>query len=179
MAKLIPNYPLKRHFKARYPFSNVSRLDETISTDPIFANCLSIHDRFRGAQIFYGLVSHMINVAGMRKKSDFIHVYQALIRSEGAPSTLRRDNALEECSEEVIDLHRKLMIKDEFSEPHHQHQNLVEGSVISWLKTAVHMLLDRVGAPDSCWFLGLQYLADLHKLHMASCNQYDTFPKVP
>ena len=43
-------------------------------------------------------------------------------------------------------------IKDQWSEAHHRHQNLVEGCAIKWLKSAAHVLLDRTGAPESAWY---------------------------
>ena len=55
LAKTHVTYPLQRHFKARNPFSNVHRLDEVVSTDPLFANCPSLDNKFTGAQIFFGL----------------------------------------------------------------------------------------------------------------------------
>jgi hypothetical protein len=164
LAKSSIKYPLQRHFKARNPFSNVHRLDETVSTDPIFANCKSIYDNFTGAQVYYGLSSHNIQVYGIKSKGEFPQTYRDFIREEGAPSTLRRDNAKEEDSEEVKGIQRNLLVQDQFSEPHHQHQNPVEGGAIKWLKAASHRLLDRTGAPDSAWYLALKYLADIHNI---------------
>ena len=126
LAKTKITYPLSRHFKARNPFSNVHRLDEVVSTDPLFANCPSLDHGFIGAQVFFGLKSHNINLYGIKSKGEFPKVYKDFIRENGAPSTLRRDNAKEENSNAVLELHRELLIKDEFSEAHHQHQNPVE-----------------------------------------------------
>ena len=50
LAKTSITYPLQRHFKARNPFSNVYRLNEVVSTNPICANCPSIDNKFIGAQ---------------------------------------------------------------------------------------------------------------------------------
>ena len=102
LAKTSITYPLQRHFKARNPFSNVHRLDEVVSTDPIFANCPSIDNKFTGAQVYFGLQSHCINVYGFKSKGEFPKNYKDFIREHGAPSTLRRDNAKEEQSEEVL-----------------------------------------------------------------------------
>ena len=52
LAKSFLRYPMRRHCKDRNPFSNVMRLDETVSTDPIFANCPSLFHRWNCAQIF-------------------------------------------------------------------------------------------------------------------------------
>ena len=68
----------------------------------------------------------------MKSKAEIIDTYRDFIRQQGAPSTLRRDNAKEEASADVIDTHRKFAIKDQWSEPYHQHQNPVESPAIKW-----------------------------------------------
>ena len=70
MAKSFLRHPLRRHFKARNPFSNVMRMNETFSTYPVFANCLSLFHRWLCAQIFYGLKSHHIDVYGLKTKAE-------------------------------------------------------------------------------------------------------------
>src|SRR5688572_20640353 len=57
MAKMIIRYPLRRHIKSRFPHMNVTRIDETVSSDPLFANCKSIYSGYSAAQIFYGTKS--------------------------------------------------------------------------------------------------------------------------
>ena len=157
-------YPMRRHFKSRNPFANVHRLDETVSTDPIFANCKSMDNQYIGAQIFYGLKSKHIDVYGIKSKGEFPNTYRDFIREQGAPSSLRRDNAREEQSFEVIDIQRKFAVKDQWSEAYNQHQNPVEGCAIRWLKSASHQLLDQTGAPETAWYFALKYLADVHNM---------------
>jgi len=96
LAKTSITYPLQRHFKARNPFSNVHRLNEVVSTDPIFANCKSLDNKYTGAQVFYGLKLHCITVYGFQSKGEFPRNYQDFLREQGAPSFLRGDNAKEE-----------------------------------------------------------------------------------
>ena len=81
-------YPMRRHFKSRNPFANVHHLDETVSTDPIFANCRSIDSHYTGAQIYYGLKSKHIDVYGIKSKGEFPNTYRDFIREQGAPSSL-------------------------------------------------------------------------------------------
>ena len=157
-------YPMRRHFKSRNPFANVHRLEETVSTDPIFANCKSIDNHYIGAQIYYGLKSKHIDVYGIKSKGEFPRTYKDFIREQGAPSSLRRDNAKEEKSFEVMDIQRQFAIKDQWSEAYHQHQNPVEGCAIKWLKSASHSLLDRTGAPATAWYFAVKYLADVHNV---------------
>ena len=112
LTRMVIRYPLRRHYKSRAPFLNVHRLDEVVSTDPFFANCPSLHHGYLGAQVFYGLTSHCIDVYGFKSKGEFPTLYRDFIRENGAPSTLRRDNAKEEQSTAVQDIHRELYIKD-------------------------------------------------------------------
>ena len=147
LARMTIRHPLRRHLKSRAPFANVTRLDEPVSTDPIFANCASLQHGYLGAQVWYGTKSHCINVNGFKHKSAFPRLYRDFIRENGAPSLLRRDNAKEEQSEEVLRINRDLYIKDGFSEPHNQQQNPVESRAIKWLKESSHVLMDRTGAP--------------------------------
>ena len=85
-----------RHIKPRFSHMNVTRIDETVSTDPLFANCKSIFHGHTAAQIFFGLKSHTIFVYGIKSKGEFPNIYRDLIRDQGTPSALRRDNAQEE-----------------------------------------------------------------------------------
>ena len=65
MAKMIINKPLRKHLQPRFsPFCNIKRLEELVSTDPMFANCKGLLFGFRGAQIFYCTVSHRIIMYG-------------------------------------------------------------------------------------------------------------------
>ena len=66
LAKMTIRYPLRRHMKARAPHLNVTRLDEAVSTDPIFSNCRSLYHGYIGAQVFYGLKSHHIDAHGIK-----------------------------------------------------------------------------------------------------------------
>ena len=61
--------------------------------------------------MYFGLQSHCINVYGFKSKGEFPKNYKDFIREHGAPSTLRRDNAKEEQSEEVLRMQRQMYIK--------------------------------------------------------------------
>ena len=164
MAKMIIRHPMRRHVKSRFPHMNVTRIDEPVSTDPMFSNCKSIFHGYMAAQIFYGTKSHTIFVYGIKSKGEFPKVYKDFIRDHGAPSALRRDNAKEEQSEIVKDIHREYMIKDQLTEPYHPQQNPVESNAIRYLKGQVHVILDQTGAPDSLWYMAVQYIADIHNI---------------
>lgn len=100
----------------------------------------------------------------MRHKGLFPDVYCDFIREQGCPFALRRDNAREECSAEILRIHRDMVIKDQFIEPYNPQQNPVELRAIKYLKEHSCVLLDCTGAPESCWFLAIKYLADIHNI---------------
>src|SRR5687767_11012289 len=104
MARMIIRYPLRRHVKSRFPHLNVTRIDETVSTDPLFANCRSMYHGYTAAQVFFGTKSHTIFLYGIKSKGEFPRVYRDYIRDHGAPSALRRDKAKEEQSEVIKDI---------------------------------------------------------------------------
>jgi hypothetical protein len=66
----------------------------------------------------YGVTSKMLYVAGMKTESEFADVYLDFIRKCGIPYALRRDNAKSEMSQCVKDIHRDLIIADQWTEPH-------------------------------------------------------------
>ena len=92
-AKHIFRHPQRKHLRPRNFGMNIPRLPEMVSTDPIFANCKSIHDGFWGTQIYLGKKSKYLNGYGFKSKAEMPNNYEDFIRNEGAPSALRRDNA--------------------------------------------------------------------------------------
>jgi hypothetical protein len=95
----------------------------------------------------------MLYVAGMKTESEFADVYLDFIRKCGIPSALRRDNAKSEMSQRVKDIHRDLIISDQWTEPHSPWQNPDELNGMKYLKSHDQVLLDRTGAPDNLCFL--------------------------
>ena len=75
---------------------------------------------------------------------------------------IRCDNAKSEDSEAVKELHREFIIKDQFSEPYHQQQNLVKGGAIKLLKSHAKVLMDQTNTPDNLWFLYYQHIVHVH-----------------
>ncbi len=124
----------------------------------------SIDNSYTGGQIYYGLKSKHIDIYGIWSKGEFPNTFRDFIREQGAPSSLRRDNAKEEKSFEVMDIQRQFAIKDQWSEACHQHQNPVEGCAIRWLKSGAHIPLDRTGAPHTAWYFAVKHLADIHNI---------------
>jgi hypothetical protein len=106
----------------------------------------------------------MLYVAGIKTESEFADVYLDFIRKYDIPSALRRDNAKSEMSQRVKDIHRDLIIADQWTEPHSPCQNPAEWDGVEYLKSHAQVLLHRTGAPDNLWFLAQDYLTHVHKL---------------
>jgi hypothetical protein len=154
---------MRRHLKSRFQMLRHKRLNEVIATDTYFAKEKSI-EGYHCAQVFFGMTSKMLYVAGMKTESEFADVYLDFIRKYGIPSALRRDNAKSEMSQRVKDIHRDLIIADQWTEPHSPWQNPAELNGIKYLKSHAQVLLDRTGAPDILWFLAQDYLSHVHNL---------------
>ena len=154
---------MRRHLKSRFQMLRHKRLNEVIATDTYFSSTKSI-EGFHCAQVFFDMTSKMLYVAGMKTESEFPDVYLDFIRQHGIPSALRRDNAKSEMSQRVRQIHRDLVIADQWTEPHSPWQNPAELNGVKYLKSHAQVLLDRTGAPDTMWFLAQDYLAHVHNL---------------
>jgi hypothetical protein len=75
------------HLKSRFQMLRHKILNEVIATDTYFANEKSI-EGYHCAQVFFGMTSKMLYVAGMKTESDFADVYLDFIRKCGIKSTL-------------------------------------------------------------------------------------------
>ena len=148
LAKSTIHYPMRRHLKSRFQMLRHKRLNEVIATDTYFASERSI-EGYHCAQVFFGMTSKMLVVTGMKTESEFPDVYLDFIRQHGIPSALRRDNAKSEMSQRVRQIHRDLVIADQWTEPHSPWQNPAELNGVKYLKSHAQVLLDRTGAPDN------------------------------
>jgi hypothetical protein len=110
------------------------------------------------------MTSKMLYVAGMRTESEFADVYLDFSRKYGIPSVLRRDNAKSEMSQRVKDIHRDLIISDQWTEPRNTWQNPAELNDVKYLKSHAQVQLDRTDAPDNLWVLAQDYLSHVHNL---------------
>jgi hypothetical protein len=63
------------------------------------------------------MTSKMLYIAGMKTESEFADVHLDFIRKYGVKSALRRDNAKSEMSQRVKNIHRDLIIADQWTEP--------------------------------------------------------------
>ena len=88
--------------------------------DTIFMKTIG-YDGSTCAQVFVGLISHIINVYPMPSKASgyILKSYQDFMRYEGIPEGLHRDLAPEEKINKIIDLNQQVMVKDMWSEQGH------------------------------------------------------------
>jgi hypothetical protein len=69
----------------------------------------------------------------------------------GIPSALESDNEKSEMSQLVKDIHRDLIIADQWTEPHSPWQISAELNGVKHLKSHPRVLLDRTGSSDNLW----------------------------
>jgi hypothetical protein len=113
---------MQRQLKSRFQMLRHKRLNEVIATDTYFSSVKSIEGYYY-SQVFFGMTSKRLYVAGMKTESEFPDVYLDFIRQCGIPSALRRDNAKSEMSQLVRQIHQDLVIADQWTEPHRTLQN--------------------------------------------------------
>jgi hypothetical protein len=93
------------------------RLNEVITTDTYFSSEKYI-EGYYCVQVFFGMISKMLHVAGMKTESEFPYVYLDFIRQHSIPSAVRSDNTKSEMSQRVRQTHRDSAIADQWTEPH-------------------------------------------------------------
>ena len=142
----------------RYP-----RLAEIVATDTYFASRKSL-EGYYCSQVYLGCTSGIIEHYGMKTESEFLDTYKDFMRERGIPHTLRRDNAQSENSNKIKEVHRDLIISDQFTEPYHPQQNPAEAGAVRFLKHNIEVLLNKTGSPDNLWFLCGKYLCDVYNV---------------
>ena len=94
------HFPMPRHLKSLFQILRHKRLNEVIAKDTYFANEKSI-EGFHCAQVFFGMTSRLLWVAGRKTESEFSDVFLDFIRKHGIPSAPLRDNPKSEMSVRV------------------------------------------------------------------------------
>jgi hypothetical protein len=143
---------MQRHLKKWFQMLRHKRLNDVIATDTYFSSVKSI-ERYYCAQLFFGMTSKMLYVAGMKTESKFPDVYLDFIRQCGMPYALRHDNAKYDMNQRVRQIHWDLVIADQWTEPHSLWQNPAELNVVKYLKSHAQVLADGTGEPDTLLFL--------------------------
>ena len=147
---------MKRTFKSPNPALNVTRRNEPVACDIVYADTPAVHDGSTAAVIFVGVETQVTDVYGIKTDKQFVNTLEDNIVQRGAPNKLISDRAQVIISNKVVDILRTLCITSWQSEPHQQQQNHAERRYQT-LKTATNRIMDRTGAPPYTWLLCLQY----------------------
>jgi hypothetical protein len=86
-------YPLRKHFKSRFPALNVHRRNEPVATDTIFSATPAVDNGLTCAQIFVGTESLVTDAYGIKSDGKFVLTLEDSIRKRGAMSKLISDRA--------------------------------------------------------------------------------------
>jgi len=151
---------LKRSFKSSNPAMNVSRRNEPVACDIVYADEPAIDDGSTTAVIFVGTETQVTDVYGIKTDKQFVNTLEDNIRQRGAPTKLISDRAQVEISNRVLGILRALIIGDWQSEPHQQQQNPAERRYQT-VKNTANRVMDRTGAPPYTWLLCLVYVCYL------------------
>ena len=145
-------YPMRKHFKSRFPAFNIPRRSEEVATDTIFSDTPAIDSGVTMAQIFVGKRTLVTDVYPLKSQKQFVNTLEDNIRFRGAMTKLIRDYAKVEISHKVKDILRMYHSSRWNSEPYHQNQNPAEGRYCT-LKSWTNTIMNRSGAPADCWLL--------------------------
>ncbi|MGH3055873.1 MAG: hypothetical protein ACRDL7_12945, partial [Gaiellaceae bacterium] len=159
LATNVVRYPMRQHFKARFPALNVARLREIFATDTFFASTPALGG-VKMVQLYVGKTSYFTAIYGMHRETQMPSTLQTFIREWGAPSGLLSDNAKVETESAVGDILNMYSIKDMQTEPHHPNQNPAERR-IKEVKSTTNILMDRTGTPEALWLLCMHYVVYL------------------
>ena len=159
LAKNVLRLPMRQHFKSRFPGLNRRRLNETYSTDTLFASIPSIGGQ-TCAQIFVGKQSQFTALYGMRSESSGVQALEDFIRFFGAPNMLLNDNSQMQTGNAWTEVCRMYNIAQATIEAHQAHMNPAERR-IQEVKKTTNVLLDRTGSPDELWLLCAMYVVFL------------------
>ena len=140
-------FPLRRHYKSRIAGAYVNRLNETYSTDTMFASVPAIKGE-TCMQVFTGNESTFTVGYGMIKESEGLGALQQFVTEWGAPSVSRQDNSKIQNFTAWRVFEKKMQIKQKLSEPHNQQQNPAKRR-IQMVKSSVNKLMDRNGTPPT------------------------------
>ena len=150
--------------RSPFPACNVRRRNEPVATDTVFGDVPAVDTGgMQCAQVFVGRKTLVVDIYGMKTKSQFVNTLLDNIRQCGAMDCLITDHAAEAMSQRVMDVLRHLLIDSWTSEPHQQRQNFAERR---WrdVKRIATWLMGYKGVPPDCWLLCLEYVADVMNL---------------
>jgi hypothetical protein len=84
---------LKRAFKSPNPALNVTRRNEPVACDIVYANVPAIDDGSIAAVIFVGTDTQVTDEYGIKTDKGFVNTLENNLTYRGAPNKLKRDSA--------------------------------------------------------------------------------------
>jgi len=82
-ARYSGSYPLRKHFKSRFPALNIHRQNEPVATDTIFPDTPAVDNGSTCAQIFVGTKSLVVDAYGIKTDGEFVNTLEDNIRKRG------------------------------------------------------------------------------------------------
>ena len=158
-------YPMRKHFKSRFPAFNIPRQFEEVATDTIFSDTPAIDSGVTMAQIFVEKRTLVTDVYPLKSQKQFVNTLEENIRFRGAMTKRLSDYAKVDISNKVKDILRMYHSSSSNSEPYHQNQNPAVGRYCT-LKT--NTIMNRTGAPADCWLLCMIHASYI--LNLLSCE---------
>ena len=77
-------YPMRKHFKSRFPAFNIPRRSEEVATDTIFSDTPAIDSGVTMAQIVVGKRTLVTDVYPLKSQKQFVNTLEDNIRFRGA-----------------------------------------------------------------------------------------------
>ena len=164
---------LKRSLKSSNPAMNVSRCNEAIACDIVYADVPAIDDSATAAVLFVGYYTQVTDIYGIKTDRQFVNTLEDNNCQRGAPNKLISDRAQVKISNKGLGILRALVIGDWQSEPHQQQQNPAERHYQT-VKQAANRIMDRTNAPPHTWLLCLLYVCFL--LNHTYCESIGDVP---
>ena len=152
------HYPFRKHFKSRFPATNINRIPEWFATDTIFSDVPAHDDGIPGhggctmLQLYGGVDTHFLAGYPLSSEASMPETLEDFIRDHGAMKGLMSDNAKSKVSRAMKNIQRLYMIQDRQSEPHYQHQNPIERRIQD-VKHMSNNIMDCIGCPTKFWLL--------------------------
>ena len=123
-------YPMRKHFKSRFPAFNIPSQSEEVATDTIFSDTPAIDSGVTMAQSFVGKQTLVTDVYPLTSQKQFVNTLEDNIRFRGAMTKLISDYAKVEISNKVKDILRMYRSSRWSSEPYHQTRIQLRGDTV-------------------------------------------------
>lgn len=101
--------------------------------------------------------------------------YQDFMRYKGVPECLHRDPAPEQKSDNILELNRKMMVKDSYAVAGNANQNPVESMGVKIIKRGAETVMNYSGAPSNTWPYAHLYVVNVNDVCVSPFLGWETF----